>query len=78
MLVCRVLIQILDDGDLWNHSKNPNTGSSEEDPDSTYALRDIAKGEQLLDDYSIYDFPKWFVAMCSKVGVVPYDKSWDE
>ena len=49
--------EILDNGGLWNHSKDPNTGygpSSDSDPNSSYAIRDIKKGEELLDDYGTY------------------------
>ena len=43
-----------DDADYWNHSDSANTGfgpGPDSDPYSTYALRDIKKGEELLDDY---------------------------
>ena len=51
-------IEILDDASIWNHAPKPNTG---EHPDgegagdglSSYALRDIAAGEELTDDYAL-------------------------
>lgn len=72
--------EIQDDGRFWNHSKNPNTGSSlevNEDLASSFALRDIEAGEELLDDYSQHDMLDWFEALCkehevsssSKIGV---------
>ncbi|KAG8460018.1 hypothetical protein KFE25_011067 [Diacronema lutheri] len=72
-LVC----EILDDGRFWNHSKAPNTGTLPDDPASSFALRDIEPGEELLDDYSQHDMLAWFEAICkehevsssSKVGV---------
>lgn len=50
------LNEILDDGKLWNHSEAPNTGLApssgpEYDWESTYSIRDIKAGEELLDDY---------------------------
>ena len=52
--------EILDDGKLWNHSSKPNTGDGE-DPNSSYAIRNIAKGEELLDDYGTYSWPQWLM-----------------
>ena len=28
---------------------------------STYALRDIKKGEEWFEDYGDYDYPKWYI-----------------
>jgi hypothetical protein len=40
------------------------------DPGSTYALRDIAAGEELLDDYNTYnDEPQWYLDLLSEHGV---------
>jgi hypothetical protein len=53
-----VLIEILDDGKLWNHSETPCTGLPPAgdiyDFDSSYAIRDIRAGEEFLDDYGTY------------------------
>lgn len=58
-----VLNEILDDGKLWNHSETPCTGlpppGEEYDFESSYAIRDIAEGEELLDDYGLYEYPEW-------------------
>ena len=35
----------------------------------SYAIRDIAVGEELLDDYGFYEFPDWFVALQAEYGV---------
>jgi SET domain-containing protein len=59
-------IEILDDGKLWNHSHDPNTGSEprlDGDSESTYATRDIAAGEELLDDYGTYEYPDWLLGL---------------
>ena len=48
---------ILDDGGMWNHSEKPNTGfgpNSDSCPYSSYSIRNIKKGEELLDDYGTY------------------------
>ena len=79
---CSKVIEILDDGLLWNHSKDPNTGDCPEDiedgdPFSSYAIRDIKKGEQLLDNYGSYDRLKWFEKLCNKFGVVHFDEDWN-
>ena len=50
------LNEILDDGKLWNHSETPCTGlppagGADYDWESSYSVRDIKAGEELLDDY---------------------------
>lgn len=53
--------QILDDAKMWNHSETPNTGLPPAGDalgycfESSYAIRDIKSGEELLDDYGIYE-----------------------
>ena len=62
--------EILDDARLWNHSESPNTGyGSEGDWQSSYAIRDIEAGEELLDDYGIYEYPQWFVELAKEYNV---------
>jgi hypothetical protein len=64
------VVEILDDGRWWNHSGTPNTGSGVGgDWDSTYALRDIHAGEELLDDYGVYEYPDWLRALFHEHGV---------
>lgn len=67
------LNEILDDGGLWNHSENPNTGlgppGTDTCPLSSYAVRDIKKGEELLDDYGTYQWPKWHNKILDQYGV---------
>ena len=60
--------EILDDGKLWNHSSKPNTGDGE-DPYSSYAIRNIAKGEELLDDYGTYGWPQWLMDILAEYEV---------
>ena len=63
--------EILDDGGMWNHSESPNTGygpNADSDVLSSYAIRDIKKGEELFEDYGSYKHPDWFVNLCSEFG----------
>ena len=60
--------EILDDGCYWNHSDTPNTGNSA-DCESSYAIRDIKAGEELLDDYGTYEYPAWLMAVFDKYGI---------
>ena len=48
-----------------NHSSSPNTGSNPNGEDGTYALRDIACGEEITEDYGTYASP-W------AIGSSPY------
>ena len=65
------VIEILDDAKIWNHSAEPNTGNHPDeargagDGVSSYALRDIAPGEELTDDYALHDDLPWFEALCA-------------
>ena len=68
-------MEILDDGKYWNHSAKPNTGGPA-DSDHSFAIRDIKKGEELLDNYGTYEKVEWFEQLCAKFGVVHYDESW--
>lgn len=61
----------LDEGKYYNHSNNPNTCSGWPgalDQDSSYALRDIKKGEELFEDYSKFKYPAWFVNLYNEFG----------
>ena len=62
---------IQDEGKYWNHSSNPNScigWPGEQDQDSSYALRDIKKGEELFEDYGSYKHPDWFVRILAEFG----------
>lgn len=66
------VIDILDDGRYWNHSKTPNTGgppAGEEDTapvEATWAVRDIQEGEELLDNYIAYEIFDWYERICDE------------
>ena len=65
------LNEILDDGHYWNHSETPNTGLPPVNGggycvESTYAVRDIQPGEELLDDYGTYAYEPWYDALCKE------------
>lgn len=77
-------VEITDEGQMWNHSNTQsNTGdavaaglnetSDAFNPDAAYATRDIKAGEELLDNYSEYEFHAWFEAQKQKYGI---DESW--
>lgn len=73
------LNEMHDDGIYFNHSEDNNTGmpsllapgsaaaavaaSARAGPLDTVALRDIAAGEQLLEDYGRYDMPAWYSSL---------------
>jgi hypothetical protein len=62
--------EILDDGRLWNHSEEPNTCSGVGgDWDSTFARRDIGEGEELVDDYGVYEYPDWLLKLYEEFNV---------
>jgi len=67
------LNEILDEGNLWNHSETPCTGLPPAGAghcfESSYAIRDIKAGEELLDDYGLYEYPPWYNALCAEFGV---------
>ena len=49
---------------------NGTSSSEGVDPGSTYALRDIAANEELLDDYQSYhDEPQWYLDLLAETGV---------
>ena len=58
---------ILDDSIYTNHSTSPNSAVVEDakSPDfgSSYATRDIKKGEEWFEDYGDYDHPPWYVEL---------------
>jgi len=67
------VIEIVGDGKYWNHSHTAqNTGNHPDegmgDGVSSYAWRDIAVGEELLDDYASYASLPWFEALCKEYG----------
>ena len=67
-------IEILDAAKTWNHSASPNTGDHPDvgqgDGVSSYALRDIAIGEELTDDYALHDNLPWFEQLCERHGAI--------
>jgi len=65
-----VVNEILDEGKMWNHSETPNTYSGVNgDFESTYAKVDIEQGEELLDDYGLYEYPEFFLALCKEYDI---------
>lgn len=68
-----------DDGRFFNHSFDPNVAlggvldqKSQETHDmlSSYALRDIKAGEEIIDDYNTYATdPEWYDELARKCGI---------
>ena len=65
-------VKIIDDAKMWNHSPNPNTGITGKDFGSSYALRDIATGEELTEDYGTHHELSWFQDLCKEYNVISY------
>lgn len=71
------LIECLGDGEYVNHSKTNNNicdGMGLDPPiddnhECCYAMRDILAGEELVDNYSYYDNPQWYLDLCKKYDV---------
>ena len=67
--------EVLDDDKLCNHSEAPCAGPPPAGEaqgycfESVYALRDIKAGEELLEDYGLYDYPPWYDALNAEFGV---------
>ena len=61
--------ELLDDCRFWNHGDAPNTGNEGPDPYNAYALKDIKKGEELLDDYGTYEWPDWYIKLLTEYNV---------
>lgn len=68
---------IMDDGKYMNHSDNPNCYTVMETA-TTFALRDIEKGEILTEDYSKYTHPEYLKHILKKYECEPDYYSYDE
>ncbi len=54
------LIICLDNARYVNHSELPNSGPApDQNPLISIALRDILQGEEILEDYDLYDLCPW-------------------
>lgn len=76
------MVDLVEDvGRCFNHSCEPNfalgsvmsdMGTTQTDwqPQCSYAIRDIAAGEELFDNYNTYgDEPEWFCELARKAGI---------
>ncbi|KAL3150978.1 hypothetical protein ABBQ32_000718 [Trebouxia sp. C0010 RCD-2024] len=59
-----------DNGRFTNHSSAPNVGACVDHSADSYALRDIAEGEELTCDYTEFVTPAWYQQLCHKYGVL--------
>lgn len=72
-------IKILDEGTYTNHSRKrrccgvPPEGFAN-DGQSSYAIRDLHPGDEILEDYSDYESPDWYLELCQAYGAMPTSK----
>jgi uncharacterized protein len=60
------IVVCLDNARFVNHSFEPNSGAPDNgDPLSSVALRDIVAGEEITEDYTLYDICPWCKITCS-------------
>jgi hypothetical protein len=64
-----LLCEILDDGKYMNHSTTPNCKTRA--GGNTYAIRSIAAGEQLFEDYALFDHPDFLYPLLEKYDCAP-------
>ena len=55
--------------DMMNHSSSPNTFSPENELEAVYALKDINVDEELVEDYSKYEWDEWYLDLHKKYGL---------
>ena len=59
-----------DNGRFTNHSATPNVGACVDHSNDSYALQDIAEGDELTCDYSGFVTPDWYKQLCKKYEVL--------
>lgn len=59
-----------DNGRFTNHSSTPNVGACVDNSVDSYALRDVADGEELSCDYAGFVIPAWYQQLCTKYKVL--------
>ena len=63
-----------DNGRFTNHSAKANVGACVDHSNDSYALREIADGEELTCDYSGFDNPQWYQQLCKRYEVLTTDE----
>ena len=67
------LNEIIDGGQLCNHSENPTSavGNNEEGHcyESSYSIKDLKAGEQYTENYGTYDYPEWYLQLLIEFDV---------
>ena len=63
------ICEILDDGRYMNHSTSPNCKTDSKG--DTYAIKDIAEGEQLFEVYGSFDHPPFLLVCLEKYNCAP-------
>lgn len=77
------LIFCLDNGRFVNHSEQPNLAGPSNVPlelawQFSVALRDIEKGEELMENYETYDSSEWLEEVCRCYAICHYDHQKDD
>jgi hypothetical protein len=65
-----VLCLITDDGRYVNHSENPNC-KTDLISGNCYAIRDIKKGDEILENYSSFTHPPFLLQLLKKYDCEP-------
>jgi len=63
------IIELIGDCRFMNHSSTPVIGTT--DGETWVALRDLSRGEEIVDNYETYSNPDWYVDLCKE-----YDVEW--
>ncbi len=58
-------VYIMDEGKMFNHSETNYNVHSEEQGDC-FASRDIQENEELLENYSTFEHPRWYYDLCDE------------
>ena len=62
---------LLDHTNFANHAEDQDANIGVDytrDVQSTYALRDIKKGEEWFEDYGVFEFAPWYTKILNKYG----------
>ena len=63
------VVDIIDDGKLFNHSDDPNSYSAPTGDDlNSYAIKEIKIGDEICEDYGAFEWPDWFKDLCYEFG----------
>lgn len=69
-----IMVLALDDAAFVNHSTHSNLTVGhvygvDDNEKGCFASRDIEPGEEILDNYSLYSTPQWYLDLCKEYNV---------